>query len=155
MSTDLFKDLDILLKEPQSLKIDARGKPTSFDTKVATTVLFLHMANADKFVDIREIQTIIKGLIKQFEVTEKVVGSLVCTAELLVAAPNRLPELLTIINTNFNDDQKITIISELVRIMHADGIVATIEAELGNYIAKVLHLNDKQVKKGIELAVIR
>lgn len=145
MPAKIFSHIDEYLEGAPTLKVDADGEANGYDVRVAVAVLLMKMALIDDHLDPREVAVVIKSMLNMFDTTEREIGSLMTTTELLLEATERLPELVEIINMHFNDEQKITIICDLIKVMTADEITLESEIDLSERLCSMLELDKEKL----------
>jgi uncharacterized tellurite resistance protein B-like protein len=152
MSQNVFENILPFVKGAASLKTDPQGEISQFDAQLAVAMLYVQMARIDGDIDSRESEVFLKALARGFDISEREIGVLVQAVELLYDAPEKLSELLDIVNERFDMYQKISIVADLVRIMRADEIVLPREAELCEKISSFLSLGPDEIIKAIRIA---
>lgn len=148
----MFENLDLFLTGESSLRVEKSGEPTAYDLQVATAVLLIHMGRKDDNLNSDEINSAVRSLVKQFQIGDTQAGGLLHTADLIQESPEKVSELMQVIDERFEKSQKITLIAEIWKTMKADGLVSRVEASFAAEVAQALNLDRDDILKAQELA---
>ncbi len=149
----MFKNINSFFsKEETSLQVDKHGRPTAHELKVATVVLMVEMAGSDKAVAPEEAETVCKGIVKEFDVSEAEIPELVKIAIESRKEQGKIDQFVECINDNFDDQQKILVMAMIWRVILADGKIDVFERKFAAQLKARLQLNDQQAEEARKIA---
>ncbi len=121
-------------------------KPDSpHDIRIATSALFLEMANIDGQFGRDERASIMKILAEEYGLSEEDAAELTESAEEERKGKIDLWQYTNLINQNYTDEEKIRIVELLWKIVYSDGRLDAHEDYLVHKLAKLLRLNHDQL----------
>jgi uncharacterized tellurite resistance protein B-like protein len=124
----------------QHLALTAPEKTLEEKLQLATIVLYLEMMHMDAKAEPKE-QEIIHSMIQQgFSLTDKQTKSIIELAELQRKQATDYFQFTTLINKEYNLDQKVRLIESLWKVAFVDGVLDEHEEYLVRKIADLLHV---------------
>jgi len=127
-----------------SLAVDSKGDEVSNDIRLATAVLLLEMAQVDGGYTSEEGRSLFQALEKEFGLTKEMTHSLLEKAEQNVGGPGRIDHFVQIINSSFDDLQRQRVLSDVWKIVSADGVTSEREQKFAVYLREKLGLSMEQ-----------
>ncbi|MCB0352235.1 MAG: TerB family tellurite resistance protein [Bdellovibrionales bacterium] len=148
----LGKLKEFLKGEQKEISVDKHGKPTPYELLMASAVLMIEMAGADKDIAHAEAQAVCDALASRFGIDEDEIPELVQAAIAARQEKGRIDEFVKAINENFNDAQRQQILSMVWRIVLADGKVDKFEERFAKQLMNRLRLSSEQAEEAREMA---
>lgn len=103
-----------------SLKVDNTGNPTDRDLHIATAVLLVEMASADKAIERSEAQALCTTIAHEFELDDGEIPELVQIAIAARKEQGRIDQFVNVINERFNDAQRQKVLTMIWKVVMAD-----------------------------------
>ncbi len=130
--------------EQTSLDVDKTGMATAHDLHVATVVVLIEMAGADKEVARPEAEAICVSMQDHFGLGEDEVPELVEIALSAKSEKGKIDEFVKAINENFNPKQRQEILTMVWKVVLADGKIDKFEERFAVQMKTRFQLSDEQ-----------
>ncbi|RMG42705.1 MAG: TerB family tellurite resistance protein [Candidatus Dadabacteria bacterium] len=135
-----------------TLDQDQAGNVTDHDLHVATAVLLVEMAGADKEIAPEEAETLCVALQEQFGIPAAKVPEIVQTAIASRKEKGKIDEFVNLINQRFNDMQRQRILAMIWKVVLADEKIDKFEERFATQIKYRFKLTDEQAARAREMA---
>ena len=113
--------------------------------EVAVAVVLLEVAHADKNFEPLE-KRLVEGMLQErFALDGTAAGELLTLAEQVRADSFDLQQFTSLINQNFDREEKLAVMETLWRIIYADGVLDKYEDALARQLASLLRLSHREV----------
>jgi len=150
---EAFRDFFAGSKDsPAALMIDQEGAAVQEALVVASAVLLVEMARADKSVAPQEGAAVVKIISEQFGVPQSEVPRLIEAAVAARKEQGRIDRFVECINRSFDAGQRQRLLAMLWRVVAADGSVDKYEERLAVQMKCRLQLTDEQAAAAREMA---
>ncbi len=113
--------------------------------QIATAALFIEMAKADGEFTEEERENVIKSLQKQFNINAVYVNELMELSKLKLKDSVSLYEFSNIVNENFTNEDKNTLLKNLWRLIYTDKKLDKYEDQLIKIIGGMLKMEHKRI----------
>jgi len=113
--------------------------------QIATAALFIEMAKADGEFTEEERENVIKSLQKQFNINAVYVNELMELSKLKLKDSISLYEFSNIVNENFTNEDKNTLLKNLWRLIYTDKKLDKYEDQLIKIIGGMLKMEHKRI----------
>ncbi|MDO6487872.1 TerB family tellurite resistance protein [Colwellia sp. 6_MG-2023] len=133
--TDFFNNL---------LDTETNNAQAQLSIEIASAVLLCEVMRADGVFAESEQDTLSKILIKQFNLNEQEVSTVLQQALELSENASDFYQFTSKLNQHFSLDDRIEIVSLLWKVAYADGELASIEEHIIRKIADLLHLRHSE-----------
>lgn len=133
--SDFFKQLTTL---------EFTEKTSTISIEIACAVLLCEVMRADNHFDKAEQLTVKELMLTHFTLSKDEVEQTIQQAKLNSEESNDIYTYTTIINQEFNIDEKIILVKSLWQLALADGEIAPIEQHIIRKIADLLHLRHSE-----------
>ncbi|MCB0359024.1 MAG: TerB family tellurite resistance protein [Bdellovibrionales bacterium] len=140
----MFESFKDFFEGSAPLRLDKAGKPAARDVVIATVIVLLELAHQDKEFSEEEFTQIIRGLNREFGLSDAEAGMVMEIADYARKNPERGSEATRVINEHFSDEQKEHILSMLWRVVLADGLVDAFETRYAVLLRTRLNLSLEQ-----------
>ncbi len=120
------------------LHVDATGKATDKELRVATTLLLWEMAIADKRIVKAEYTEIVKLLDRAFQLMDDESAELIEIAKVLSQTPEKVEYFVKAISQRFTSEQRNIICEMVERVAMADGYLHETELDFEEYLVTKL-----------------
>jgi len=114
-------------------------------TKVAASVLLLETAYTDDYCSPEELNIIQSVLNKKFNITNELASEIMALAQRKLEEEVDLWQFSNLINQEFSEQEKITIMETAWQIIYTDGKLDSNEDNFAHTMAKLLHLSHEQM----------
>ena len=148
----MLEDVKKYLLGEASLPGKEDGTPDTFDIRMATLTVLVHVAGVDGNFDKDELHHLFRMLSKNWEVNDAEAGHMISVAELLADTPGKVDELLSVVNENFEADVKSEILIAVWNVIKADNVGEFEELIEAREIRKKLGLTLEQAVRAQKLA---
>jgi len=112
--------------------------------EVAVAVVLLEVAHADKNFEPLE-KRLVEGMLQErFALEAAAAGELLTLAEQVRADSFDLQQFTSLINQNFDREEKLAVMETLWRIIYADGVLDKYEDALARQLASLLRLSHRE-----------
>jgi uncharacterized tellurite resistance protein B-like protein len=134
----------VFAKTTNEASVDKKVQ-TSHDVRIATCALLLEMANIDGEFSELEKESIVEGLINNYQLSAEHAAALMKAAEDELEKSIDLWQFAKLINENYSTEEKIKVIETVWQVIYTDGILDKHEDYLVHKLAKLLRLSHKQL----------
>ena len=134
---------------PSSLPISTLSEKERY---VSTLALLLEAARADGDLESKEVTAISGSMFHCFGLEEHQTGEFIEVSDYLLKAPGRLETFISNLNLNANDDEKITLMSMVWKVVQSDGVVEKEESNYARHLRIALGLTLEQAARAAALA---
>lgn len=138
----MIKALEQLFSQLSNNSKTTEGLSTR-ELNLATAALLIEVAMIDQHFDAREWQALITLLVKLCHVTREEAEGLATEGKSASKNAASLYEFTQLINRQFKESQKITLIESLWTVAYADGTLDKYEEHMIRRIADLLHVRHK------------
>ena len=144
---DYLKKLLTNESNQESLKTDdvVEGVDRSKQLQIATAALFIEMAKADGEFTEEERENVIQSLKKQFNIDAVYVNELIELSKLKLKDSVSLYEFSNVVNENFTNEDKNTLLNNLWRLIYTDEKLDKYEDRLIKIIGGMLKMEHKRI----------
>lgn len=118
---------------------------TQKDLQIATSVIFLEIANADNNISDVEMESILKILRKQFNLSQNEVEELIKISEDRIKDSIDVWQFTNVINKKSLKEDKLKIMENIWKIIYADKRLDKYEDHLAHKFANLLRLSHKDL----------
>jgi uncharacterized tellurite resistance protein B-like protein len=139
-------------KGTATLVVDSTGAATSEDVQVATGVLLLEIAGADKDYDPGETRTIFRTLEKVFQIDHKRALELLEIADAARGEKQKIDEFIQCINKHFTPKQRQLVLAMVWKVVLADNVIDKFEARYATQLKFRLQLTDEHAAQAKQMA---
>ena len=147
----MFENLDQYLQGTATLEVDKTGQPSRRELQISAAVLLVCMAQVDDSLVDREITSMVSNLNRQFGVTDDQAGDVLEVADFLRRDRAKTDEIIAVINENFEEHQKQTILAMLWKVMQADGMISRLEATFAEEVTQRFGFSREHVDRAREM----
>ena len=141
----MFSNLKDFAAGEATLAVDKSGQPTERDVRIATGVLLLALAHADNDFDPAEAKTIVSSMREQFNIeSDAHIGLILEVSDYLMRNVEVLNMFVSVINENFNTEQKQRVLAMVWKVIKADGLVNYFELSFACDLRQKLELSVEQ-----------
>lgn len=136
----MFEHAKEFFRGNASLKVEKSGEFSPRDLQVATAVILIDMACKDASLNQTELETIVQTMEAQFGLTPAQAADLL---EIAVAASERrerFGEMIELINSHFDENQRQLVLACVWKVVLADGHADRFETEFATELRTRLNL---------------
>jgi uncharacterized tellurite resistance protein B-like protein len=123
----------------------ASDKNDSMRVRVATAVILLEVAHADEDFSPQEQDRIIAVLKKSFNLDDREVDELMVVSEEERKGSIDIWHFTNIINQNFNEEEKYSVVEKIWQVIYADGRLDKYEDHIVHKLSNLLHVPHKRM----------
>lgn len=125
---------------------------TERDLQIATAVLLVEMASADRKISPKEGEAVVSVMSRVFELPPNAVPELVKAAIASRKEQGRVDEFLRCLNERFDREKKVRVMAMLWKVMMADGTIGKDEQQLMRRVKEVFGADDKETDEALRMA---
>ncbi len=126
-------------------KTKEKENNTPHDIRIATCALLLEMAEIDGDFSEEERDSIISVVCKDFDMSDDIAAALLDASKEELAGSRDLWQFTNLINQNYTQEEKASIIETVWRIAYTDGNLDKYEDFLVHKLSNMLYLNHGQL----------
>ena len=126
------------------LEVDKDGAPSARDIQISTAFLMLKVGRADNSLDGCEVKSVTEALKRQFNINDAEAGDVLGVAEFLSRDSDKSEQFTDIIKNNFDQEQKMVVMTMIWKVVVADFQVEDTEVQLARAFQSQLGLSDEQ-----------
>lgn len=124
-----------------TLALDSQGQEITFRQMISVIVLFCAGAHIDGLFNQRELQTIIKTIVKEFGISEEHAEELYEVGEHLLLEQKLIRKYVDVVNETYNKEQKRRVFELLMEVTAADGGPVEEEAILRKHVKRLFEID--------------
>jgi len=150
----MFEKVDQFFEGKESLEKagDQAAQPTERDLHIATAVLLVEIASADRKIAPREGEAVVATMSKVFGLPEKETPELVKIAIASRKEKGRVDEFLDCVSRKFDQSRKLQVLAMLWKVVIADGAVDKLEQRMLRRIKETMQLSDADAEEALRMA---
>ena len=149
---NLFENAQEFASGLAPLKLNRSGEPSSHDSAIAVLVILCDIACVDEMLDSNEFQAIVSAACAALGSSEVETGELLEVASFLMRDSTKRDQFRDILNAEFNDNQRQTVLSMVWRVILSDHQLEKSEADFSVKLRKQLGLSLEQAAYARQVA---
>ena len=149
---NLFENAQDFASGQAPLKLNRSGEPSSHDSAIAVLVILCDIACVDEMLDSEEFQAIVAAACAALGNSESETGELMEVASFLMRDSSKREQFRAILNSEFNDSQRQTVLSMVWRVILSDHALEKSEADFSIKLRKQLGLSLEQAAYARQVA---
>jgi uncharacterized tellurite resistance protein B-like protein len=120
---------------------------TTHQLQLASAALMIELCKADQSIDESETNALVAILKQRFDLSEEDLNELMQLAEQEAKEATSLYQFTSLINTHFEYEEKVQLITNMWEVAYADGKIDRYEDHLIRQVAELLYLSHKDFIK--------